>query len=307
MKSGQDTRPNVLPRDRDGAAPRGSHIAVTGATGTVGRALLHELAARGLRPRALVRARPGAATAGLADVVEADLERPGELCDALRGAQRLFLLTPLRPDQDVLQMAVVDAARRAGVTHVVKVSALGADPDAAPRILRQHGRAERHLIESGIGYTCLRPNAFMQNAAQWQASIAEHDAIMLPAGDARVSLIDARDIAAAAAEVLTAPAPADGIHDLTGPEALSYTELAAWLSRASGRTIRHLDVPPERALRAMLQAGIPEWTARARLELYATYRAGEAAVTATGVSDLTGRAARRFSDFAAELGPRLRR
>ena len=284
----------------------GGDIALTGATGTVGRAVIGELAARGVRPRAIVRGTPGATLAGSADIAVADLEHSEHLEQRLVGTRRLLVITPLHPQQGALQRRIIDAAGRAGVAHVVKLSALGADPAARTEIHRQHGLGDAHLIRSGMGYTCLRPNAFMQNAVQWQASIARTDAIALPVGDARVSMIDARDIAAVAAQVLTAPELDNGVHDLTGPEALTYAEVAEHLSRAVGRTIGHRDVRPDEARCAMLSAGMPPWAADARLELYATYRAGAAALTTTTVAELTGRPPRRFADFAAELGRRLR-
>lgn len=301
------TQPDVLPRTEAGGGAAAAGIALTGATGTVGRAVIAELAARGVRPLAIVRAAESAAAlAGAADTVLADLDRPERLEHDLAGTRRLFMLTPLHPRQDALQRRIVDAAGRAGVAHVVKLSALGADPDARVAIHRQHGRGDAHLIASGMGYTCLRPNAFMQNAVQWQGSIARTGAITLPAGDARVSMIDVRDIAAVAARVLTAPELSNQVHELTGPEALSYAEVADCLSHAAGRTIRHRDVAPDEARRAMLSAGMPAWAVDARLELYATYRAGAAQRTTTTVAELTGRPPRRFADFAAEFGPGLR-
>lgn len=304
VASPADTQARAREQHGPGHAP--VEIAVTGATGTVGRAVVDELAALGLRPRALVRSSERVADlADRAELVLGDLERPERLARLLAGVERAFVLTPLHPRQDDLQVRIVDAARLAGVTHVVKLSAWGADPAAAARIHHQHGVGDRHLERSGMGFTCLRPNAFMQNAKQWQASIARRSAIALPAGDARVSMIDARDIAAVAVRLLTAPHLENATYDLTGPQALSYAEVAESLSRAAGRTIRHDDVSPEQARDAMRAAGMPAWAVEARLELYATYRAGTAERTTTAVADLLGRRPRRFDEFAAELGPGL--
>jgi uncharacterized protein YbjT (DUF2867 family) len=289
------------------ATGRDAQIVLTGATGTIGRALLANLAHRGYRPKALVRLGSSAAIEPFADVVPVDLEQPETLRDALTGARELFLLTPLHPRQDELQCGVIDAALDAGVTHVVKLSALGADPTAGTLIQRQHGRAEAALAESGMEYTLLRPNAFMQNAIQWLATIEKLNAVVVPAGDARVSMIDARDVAAVAAKALTEPGLEHAVLDLTGPEALSYAEAAACLTHLCGRPIRHLNLAPEDAASAMRMAGMPDWAVRARLELYATYRAGEAERVTTTVSDLIGRPARRFISFAAELCARLGR
>lgn len=277
-------------------------IALTGATGTVGSALLAGLAARGQRPRLLLR--PGArgqpAAARLGEPVPVDFARPERLAAALAGVHQLFLLTPLHPEQDRWQLALIEAARVAGVHRVVKVSAWGAHPDAAALIHRQHGRADQALAESGMAYAVLRPNAFMQNARQWLGSITRDGVISMPAGAARVSMVDARDVAAAAATLLLDRPDVSTTVDLTGPEALSYADAATVLSALAHRPIRHADVTPGRAAGLMRASGMPEWAIRARLELYATYRDGAAATVTTGVADLLGRPPRTFGEYAAD-------
>ncbi|MBT2440133.1 NmrA family NAD(P)-binding protein [Streptomyces sp. ISL-36] len=287
-------------------------ITVLGGTGNIGRALLSELADLGHRAVALVRPGRGPAVAELAAPVEVEMEAEGgeeAFVRALRGRAALFLLTPFHPRQDLIQERLARAAADAGVAHVVKLSALGADPDSPVLVHRQHGLAERTLAELGLAYTSLRPNAFMQNAVQWLPTLASQDAVVLPAGRARVSMVDVRDIAAAAAALLTGPPPpgkGGEVYELTGPEALGYADVAAALSAATGREIRYLDVPPARAAEAMRSNGVPEWAVEARLQLYATYVAGEAETVTGAVRELTGREPRSFSAFAAELAPRLK-
>ncbi|MGO1051405.1 SDR family oxidoreductase [Crossiella sp. CA198] len=282
-------------------------LAVTGAAGNIGRALVRELTLAGHRVRALVRKGSELPGHPLVQRVEVDLERERTVAGALAGIRSLFLLTPFHPRQDLVQAGLVEVAVRAGVGHVVKLSALGADPAAPALVHRQHGLAEQAVIESGLVYTLLRPNAFMQNAVQWLPTVAAKDAIILPAGNSQVSMVDTRDIAAVAARALTDPVRHAGAHDLTGPKALSYAEVAAALSTVAGRPIRHLDVTPEQASAAMLGNGVPEWAVRARLELYATYRAGEAELISPAVREITGREPRDFVAFATELAGELRR
>ncbi|MFF8608439.1 NmrA family NAD(P)-binding protein [Streptomyces sp. NPDC015346] len=287
-------------------------IAVLGGTGNIGRALLRELAGLGHRAVALVRPGRAAAVAEYARPVEVEREtEAGEegFVRALKGCAALFLLTPFHPRQDLLQRRLARAAADAGVGHVVKVSALGADPASPVLVHRQHGIAEQALAELGLPYTSLRPNAFMQNAVQWLPTIASRGAVILPAGRARVSMVDVRDIAAAAAALLTGPPPpgrGGEVYELTGPEALGYADVAAALSAAAGREIRYLDVPPARAAEAMRAGGVPEWAIEARLQLYGTYVAGEAETVTGAVKELTGREPRSFAAFAAELAPRLK-
>ncbi|GAA2777964.1 SDR family oxidoreductase [Saccharopolyspora taberi] len=282
-------------------------IAITGATGTVGRYLLDELAARRVRPRALVRdARGAAAVAGQADPVLADFEQPETLRPALEGVRTLFLLTPLHPRQGALQQRVIDAAVRAGVSAVVKVSALGIGT-ATGVIHEEHEVAEHALEQSGLSHVMLRCNGFMQNSRQWLPVIARFGAIRMPVGDARVSWIDARDIAAVAAEVLTGEIQGKARYDLTGPAALSYPEVARILSDAVGVPVGFEDVPEEEARKGMLASGAPEWAVRARLQLYATYRQGLAEEVSPAVAELTGREARDFAGYAPALAAPLAR
>nr|MDT0662552.1 NAD(P)H-binding protein [Micromonospora sp. DSM 115978] len=284
-------------------------IAVTGSTGTVGRALVAELAGRAAALRLLVR--PGAVAADprgrQAEIVPVDITAPGQVRRALAGSRRLFLLTPFVPDQDALQVAIIEEAARAGVEAIVKLSALGADPRAVSRVHREHGRSDDWLRRSGIAHVVLRPNAFMQNAGQWLPAIDRFDAVPLPTGSARVSMIDARDIAAVAAAVLTAPDLPVGSYDLTGPASLTYADAAQVLSTVAGRPIRHWDLSLPAAADLMRQAGVPEWAISARLELYESYRRGAADRVSDAVPRFTGRPARGFAAYAAGLADRLRR
>ncbi|MGW3470711.1 NmrA family NAD(P)-binding protein [Saccharopolyspora sp. NPDC000995] len=280
-------------------------ITVAGASGVVGRAVTRELVKLGHRPRLLVR--PGSPNRDLspdATVVECDLTDRAATLRALHGSDRLFLLTPFHPEQLVLQRNLITASAETGVGRVVKLSALGARPGAASSIHHQHGVGDDELRASGLAHAVLRPNAFMQNALQWLPTIRGHDAIVLPVGAARVSMIDVGDIGLAAAALLTSDAVGD--YDLTGPEALSYREVASILSEVAGRRIRHVDAEPAEVAAAMRSAGVPDWAVAARLQLYATYRAGDAEAVTTAINDITGRPPRDYRSYAADLAEPLR-
>lgn len=292
---------------RPPARSPGGRVLVTGATGTVGSALTAALVSLGHAPRLLFRPGSAVGTPFGAERCEADLDDIGAMRRAFDGVGSLFLLTPLSPGQDRRQISLVEAAVAAGVERIVKVSALGADPSSPVTVHREHGRADRVLSRSGVSHAILRPNAFMQNVLQWRGMIARRGALELPMGQARVSMIDARDIAAVALRALLEPEQVNGVYDLTGPEALSYAEIAAYLSSAvGGDAVRYVEVAPELAADHMRAAGMPLWAVEARLGLYGSIRAGEAELVSSQVRRITGREPRRFPDFLARCGSALR-
>jgi uncharacterized protein YbjT (DUF2867 family) len=188
----------------------------------------------------------------------------------------------------------------------VKLSQLGADPVSPVRFLRYHGEVENVIRAAGIRYTFLRPNLFMQALLVFHSSIATTGKFFAAAGDAKVSVVDVRDIASAAAAALTQPGHAGRIYDLTGPEALTHAEMAAQLSQAVGRRISFVDITPEAMKATLLNAGLPLWQADGLLEDYAHYRRDEASVIASGVKEATGGPARSFAVFAQDYAPEFR-
>ena len=276
-------------------------LLITGATGTIGTHLLGELAGRD-DVRALVRDRAGAAAverAG-AQAVVGRFEDPASLRTAMAGVERVFLLSP-PGDQAMVdaQTRVVDAAVDAGVAHVVKLSSIGADAPGDARIVRAHRTIEQHVEASGLAWTHLRPHWFMQNELGQAASIA--DGVLHAPDVGRITTIDARDVAAAAARVLTTGGHAGRSYLLTGPEPLSYADVAAALSEAVGRPVRWDEVTLEDARASMLDAGLPEVLAGGFTEILAGYRrGGEAARVSPDVEALTGRPPRTFRAFARD-------
>src|SRR5918999_147769 len=209
-------------------------ILVTGATGHVGSELVRLLAEQGAPARALVHSPDKAAPIqrlGL-ETALGDYEQPDTLDVAMKGCDQLFLLSPPPPRQPQQEQHVIDAARRAGVGHVVKQSVPWASADAPVVFSRWHGQIEQHLAQSGLAYTLLRPSSFMQNFLMSAPQVADQGALYGMFGEGRVAFIDARDIAAVAAELLTSPGHQGASYTLTGPEALSAAEVAERLAAA---------------------------------------------------------------------------
>jgi uncharacterized protein YbjT (DUF2867 family) len=278
-------------------------ILVTGATGNVGTELARILTARDVPFRAMVRSPEAAkktdALVG-AEIVVGDFDDAAAIARALAGVERAFLLTNSSQRAEERQAAFVAAARRAGVRHVVKLSQWAADPGSPVRFLRYHAAVENAIRESGMGYTFLRPNLFMQGLLGFRASIVAEGQFYAAAGDAKISAVDVRDIAAVAAAALTEDEHAGRTYDITGPEALTHTEMAERLSAAVGRRIEFVDVAPDAMRQALVSAGVQAWQADGLLEDYAHYRRGEAAAIASGIQEASGKAPRTFADFASD-------
>ena len=198
------------------------------------------------------------------------------------------------------QRAFIDAGRRTGLKHIVKLSQFAASEDSPVRFLRYHAAVERAIRDSGIAYTFLRPNLYMHGLLAFRASIQSTGQFFTAAGDARVSVVDVRDNAAAAAAALTQPGHEGQTYDLTGPEALTHAEMAALLSDSLGRTVTFVDVQPAAMRDALLSSGLPPRQADGLVEDYAHYRRGEAAAVTSGVRDATGKEPRSFEEFARE-------
>ena len=223
-------------------------ILVTGATGNTGALLLQQLERRGARVRAMVRA-PHDGTQlphTSATVVGGTFDDPHSLEAALRGVTRAYLVTPSSPDAEAQQTRFAELAAAAGVTHLVKLSQLAADHASPVRFLRYHAAVERRIRELGISFTFLRPNLYLQGLLAFQSMIAKEGYFVAPIGDAPVSAVDVRDIAAVATVALTKPGHEGMTYTITGPAAVTHAEIAGALGKAIGRHVAFVDVPAPR-------------------------------------------------------------
>ncbi|MCX4870153.1 MULTISPECIES: NAD(P)H-binding protein [unclassified Streptomyces] len=270
---------------------------MTGATGTIGRYLVRALTEADAPFRALVRdARKGKELG--CEFVVGDFDDPASMVSALKGVDRLLLNSggalPLAGQQPMVrqQTGVIDAARAAGVTWVVKVSAWQPGPDAKLSV-RAHWEIEQHLQASGLRWSSLRPTGYMQNFFTGDGGFTHSGALTGPYGVGRVAYIDAYDVAACAAALLTGPLGGGDAYALTGPEALTHEEIAAKL------TIPFHDLAPKKASGDLRAQGLSGWFVDDLLRLYADMAAGSMSEVTTAVSDLTGRPPRTFDEFLA--------
>ncbi|MGV9800954.1 NmrA family NAD(P)-binding protein, partial [Mycobacterium sp. NPDC003449] len=216
---------------------------------------------------------------------------------ALDGAEAVFLLSPTTPQLLEHERSVIESAVRAGRPRVVKLSALNATADSAVGFHRLHAGVVERLRVSGLPYTVLEPNDFMQNFLRQAASVHRDNKISASMGATLVSYVDTRDVAEVAVRVLTTAGHEGATYELTGPEALSRTQVAARISRLLGREVCYEDVPWPRMRETLRGDRLPEWLIDWMSQLHGDYRAGRAVRIAGGVQDVTGRPPRSIDDF----------
>jgi uncharacterized protein YbjT (DUF2867 family) len=275
-------------------------ILVTGATGNIGGEVVQHLLEKNGSIRGLVRD-PSKATklANRVELAIGDLSQPETLDAALQGIERAFLVLPNLPNQVELECGFIDAAKRAGVHHIVKLSVMGAGE--LPSTFQQwHRQIEEHLEQSGITWTHLRPNMLMQNMRWFAATIAQTGSIYNCVGDAKISHVDGRDVAAVAALCLTEPGHENQRYVLTGPEAITFDDIADIFAKALDRSVVYVDLPPADLKAARLANGEPEWYLDAELELFANWQQGAGTATTNTIADLMQRPATTYEAFAQD-------
>jgi len=275
-------------------------IVVTGATGTVGSELVRILSARGATVRALSRHPAEGASLPGVEWVAADMNDPGSLANAFAGAAAVFLLSGNVDAMVRMQKNVIAAAVRAGVPRLVKLSALGASDQSKSVIGLWHYNVERVLEQSGLAWTSLRPHAFLQNLLDQAESIRQGH-IYSAANAGKVPFIDTRDVSAVAAEVLLTGGWEGKSPVLTGPQALSFDDVAEVLSSVLGWRVTHIVETDDEAWARLRQNGQPPWLVSGQLALYEYQRAGGAtAKTSDAVERITGNPPRTVEQFVQD-------
>ena len=279
-------------------------ILVIGGRSKIGSALLGELATRGQRVRALVRA--GEPLNAVDETATGDLADEASLVTAMAGVEKVFLLSSPHRDAVSWHRNAIDAARRTDVQLLVRSSIIGADQQSPAEFVNAHTTCDRYLEDSGLPFVIVRPNLFLQNVPESTIpSIDGSGTFYVNAGQARISMVDTRDVATVAAVALTEPGHAGAHYDVTGPEALSYADVAAKLTTAMGRRIGYVAAPDEAVHQALLTAGLTDWFVGALIGLYQDYRRsgtdGYAARVTDTVQRLTGRPAGTLDNLLREL------
>ena len=274
-------------------------ILVTGATGRIGRAVVHSLIAEhDINPRVLVRDR-GAAEAVLPEGVEyfeGDFQDPAGLEPALEGVGKALLLSPVHPRQVELQGNLLRTASAA--THIVKISGLGTALDSHVQSGRWHAEIEAEIVQTGNPYTFLRPYFFMQNLA-FQIDSARHTGVIKSGvGNARIAMVDVEDIAAVVAHILAGKTPMiNERHALTGAEALNYLEIADLFSEVLERDVVYQPQDLDEIRENLLESGQPEWHVELLIQFNRAFIGGSASQVDGTVAQTLGRPPHSLRQF----------
>jgi uncharacterized protein YbjT (DUF2867 family) len=280
-------------------------VLVTGATGRIGSRLVPRLAAHnGVAPRAFVRnAEKAAPLAAIgAELALGSLEDPQALRAAMNGIDTLVLITGANPNAADQASAALAAAKRAGVRKIVRISVFKAAPDGPTDVTRQHGRTDPEIQSSGLTYIILRPPFFMQNLFFTAAhTIAGEGKLYFGTGDGKLGMIDVRDIVDCAMQSVVSDAYDNQVFTLTGPESISFHEIASRLTNILGRLVQYVPMPPEAVEQSVRAMGLGDWYARVMRDLCRAYSENWGDITTDTVARLTGHSPRSFDVFAREI------
>jgi uncharacterized protein YbjT (DUF2867 family) len=276
-------------------------IVITGANGNVSAGVIAALANSGHKVRALVRNADKAKSLKGVEIVVGDLEKPKTLAAAFDGVDSTFILTPPGPRAPEQSSNALWAARKAGVKHVVRMSAVGAAHDAPTINSRLHALSDAELAGSGIKHTIVKPHFFFQNMMMAAQSVASESTIYMALGEGRMGIVDTRDISEVVAKILTTPGHDNKTYTLTGPRSITLHDVAAALTNAVGKPVKYVPVPVEGALAAMAQMGLDEWMLNMMSDYFTAYSANWGDFMTNDVEKLLGKPARSADDFARDF------
>jgi uncharacterized protein YbjT (DUF2867 family) len=278
-------------------------ILVTGATSTIGSHIVYELFQRKVNFRAAYHDPAKARKLNLpgVEIVQIDNDNPETISISLVGIEKLFLLTPDLQDTVNIISNFVNEASKAGVKRIVNLSVMGADSGLMTIGGRLHRDVEKVVEASGISYTHLRPNYFMQNFVNFYSqSIRDHDAFYLPLGDAKISFVDIRDVASVAVESLIGEEHDRRAYTLTGPETLTCHEVAQILSEVTCRKITYVSISEIDTRQRLKEIGMPSNVIDYLVYSYKFTSEGHFSTVTNVIKQATGKRPITFKQFAAE-------
>lgn len=271
-------------------------ILVTGATGNVGKELVEQLLNREARVRVLVRDKQKVAYLGnRVEIAVGDLDKPETLADAMRSIEKLFFIS-----YHTEQVAnLVEAAKKAGVRHIVKLSSTEAEKSIG--LGKWHREHEEFIKDSGMTWTIIRPSMFMtQTIKWWAATIKSRSAVYFPGGKGKVRAIDPRDVAAVACTVLTQPGHEGSTYSVTGPESLTIAEMVEIIGKVLGKRIRYISIPPALGGLWLRRNGLSKELVKALVQTFVALRKNEYATVTEDVERIIGHKPRDYAAWCRE-------
>lgn len=278
-------------------------IFIAGAAGNIGTALLAALHETGADVVAGVHDPDKAKTfsdLGV-DARPFDFQDQESMVRAMDGCSRMFLVLPLQEKMTRFGHLAVEAAKQVGIEYIVRSSGYAASSDAHWRLGREHGMVDQFVEDSGIPFTILRPNTFMQNFSTYFVDMIKSGVMALPEEDYAVSYIDVRDIAACSAKILLdSTGFENGFFALTGPQGITMEQVASQITEVSGRKVEYAPIAEEDYIGVLKEMEVPEWNINMLVSLTRVVKLGMMGNVTMAVEHITGTSARSFSDFAKE-------
>lgn len=277
-------------------------VTIFGATGKIGKQILHHLSQAEIPTLAVSRDLRKAVKLPFVDWVQADITHKASLPPTIGPGGVVFLASPMNELMVEGQTSVIRTVQQYGLGHVVKLSSGVIDEAAHLPIAKAHGQIEAILQDSGLSWTMVRPNGFMQNwLGELAHSVKQERTIYEATGDGKRAYIDLRDIAEVAFRILTAPQDHVGrCYSLTGPTAINYTQLANCIQQTIGQPVTYVALTTQQAQQRMEQRGLPGWAIETFLAYAQQQRAGLTSVVSTDVTDILHRPARSMEAFIDE-------
>ena len=277
-------------------------ILITGATGKTGSATAKSLGEKGERFRALIRneeKKEGLESLG-GEVVIGSIENTDVVNQSMQGVKTVLVLLPNSESQLALEKQLVDSAKQAGVERIVKMSSIEATPDATSQIPKLHLESEEYIKQSGLAWTMIKPNFYMQNLLASAGTIKDQGKIFLPMGEGKTGMIDTTDVGTVIAKVLSEDGHESMNHEITGPEILSFYEVAEIFSKALGKQVDYVDVPMDAYKETLGQFLTNQWHLDAVIDLFKGIAEGGIEDKTNTFNELTGETPKSLSQFLAE-------
>ena len=277
-------------------------ILITGATGKTGSATAKSLGEKGETFRALIRneeKKEGLESLG-GEVVIGSIENTDVVNQSMQGVKTVLVLLPNSESQLALEKQLVDSAKQAGVERIVKMSSIEATPDATSPIPKLHLESEEYIKQSGLAWTMIKPNFYMQNLLASAGTIKEQGKIFLPMGDGKTGMIDTTDVGKVLAKVLSEDGHESMNHEITGPEILSFYEVAEIFSQVLGKQVDYVDVPMDAYKETLGQFLTNQWHLDAVIDLFKGIAEGGIEDKTDTFNELMGETPKSLSQFLAE-------